>query len=101
MSERKWRGPITLLSESRRFRLAVVLALVAPILYVASFGPACWLCAIKVFPLVPVGWFYLPLVYRAWHVGFGTDFLYWYATAGNRARFRAVVPDLLDAVARS
>jgi hypothetical protein len=42
-SERKRRGPITLLCESRRFRWAVVALIAPPVLYVASFGPACWL----------------------------------------------------------
>lgn len=43
MSERKRRGPITLFRESRRFRRAVVAMVAPPILYVASFGPACWI----------------------------------------------------------
>jgi len=39
--ERKCRGPFHWLAgKSRRFRIVVAIA--APLLYVASFGPACW-----------------------------------------------------------
>ena len=45
-SPNKRRGPITLLMMSRRLRWWTFGVLVAlPILYVASFGPACWLTA--------------------------------------------------------
>jgi hypothetical protein len=40
---RKRRGPITLFFESRRFRWAIALLVLLPVLYVASFGPASWL----------------------------------------------------------
>jgi hypothetical protein len=42
-SARKRRGPITLFCESRTFRWAVVALIAPPVLYVASFGPACWI----------------------------------------------------------
>ena len=42
---RKRRGPITLFCESRRFRLAVIAVALLPVLYVAGFGPACWLAS--------------------------------------------------------
>ena len=42
--ERKRRGPITLFYESRRFRWTIIAVVLIPILYVVSFGPACWLC---------------------------------------------------------
>ena len=41
--ERKRRGPITLFCESRRFRRAVLALVLPPILYIMSFGPACWI----------------------------------------------------------
>jgi len=44
MGERKRRGPITLFCESRRFRWAVIAAVVV-LLYPISFGPACWVCS--------------------------------------------------------
>ena len=43
MSERKRRGPITLLCENRRFRWTIIAAVLVPVLYVGSFGPACWI----------------------------------------------------------
>ena|SRR5579872_2032831 len=63
---RKRRGPITLLCESRRFRWAMTALVVMPVLYVASFGPACWINlrtggggrAIGMF-YRPIGWLYL------------------------------------------
>ena len=42
-SAHKRRGPITLFCESRTFRWAVVALIAPPVLYVASFGPACWI----------------------------------------------------------
>lgn len=43
---KKLRGPILALYESARFRRRVLLALFAvPVLYFASFGPACWMAA--------------------------------------------------------
>ena len=41
--ERKRRGPITLFCESRRFRWTIFAAVLMPVLYVLSFGPACWI----------------------------------------------------------
>ena len=53
MSEprRKRRGPITVFCEYRRFRLAVIVAFVVPALYVAGFGPVCWLTDHGVLPI--------------------------------------------------
>ncbi len=40
------RGPITVLCESRRARRgAIVATIVLPLLYLASFGPSCWVAA--------------------------------------------------------
>lgn len=41
----KRRGPITLFRHNRRFRWSVIALLVAPFIYVASFGPACWVAS--------------------------------------------------------
>jgi hypothetical protein len=60
--ERKRRGPITLFCESRRFRWTVIAAAVlTPGLYVASFGPACWISSranSQALPAayLPIGW---------------------------------------------
>jgi hypothetical protein len=45
MDERpkKRRGPLLWLAESRRGRWIVASAMTLPVLYVASFGPACWI----------------------------------------------------------
>ena len=43
---RKRRGPITLFCESRWFRAGVFAIVLAPVLYVTSFGPACWIAAV-------------------------------------------------------
>ena len=61
---RKRRGPITLLYESRRFRRTIILsAVLLPVLYVASFGPACWLANSDYHRwLHPVAYAYHPFV---------------------------------------
>lgn len=67
--------------------------------YPLSFGPACWLCNVKVFPLAPVGYFYWPLVNSASESGFGSDLLDAYA---NFWTPRAdIAGDLMRAVAES
>src|SRR5262249_45092404 len=42
----KPRGPLTLLARSRKARLTVAVILVLPVLYMLSFGPACWMTAV-------------------------------------------------------
>lgn len=59
MSEPKWkrRGPITLFCESQRFRWTAITAVVLiPTLYVASFGPACWISSRTGSPILPVAY---------------------------------------------
>ena len=73
--------------------------MLAPGLYVLSFGPACWLCSAGKLPLTPVGYLYWPLVDRAWNYGFGTQVLSDYAEFWNPRG--SVIGDLLEAVARS
>lgn len=43
MSERKWRGPMTLFCESRRFRRVIAFAALTLIGYPLSVGPVCWI----------------------------------------------------------
>ena len=66
--ERKRRGPITLFCESRRFRWSIIAlaALFLPIVYVTSFGPACWINLRTGRGGLAIGAFYRPLgwVYR-------------------------------------
>jgi len=73
--ERKRRGPITLFCESRRFRWGVIaVVLLLPVLYVASFGPACWwftpgsYSATPKVPAfyMPIGWLYFHAPHRGW-----------------------------------
>jgi len=70
----KPRGRLMLLRTSRRFRQCVVVLLGAAVLYVVSFGPACWWFATPTIPgrpfdrdvgdrfapriYLPVGWAY-------------------------------------------
>ena len=80
---RKRRGPITLFCHSRRFRWAVIsLAFGAPALYVASFGPACWIAA-RHKPLCRIlREAYLPLGRVAHHWAPAFDGLLWCGSIG-------------------
>jgi hypothetical protein len=63
MSERpkKWQGPLEWLAgRSRRFWIALALL---PVLYVASFGPACWISS-RVNYGSGINFTVLPTVYR-------------------------------------
>src|SRR5689334_13118600 len=95
--EQKRRGPITLFCESRRFRWVVIAlaALLLPIVYVASLGPACWINlrtgaggqAIGAF-YRPIGWLYsrsevLQAVIDAWVNLGSTDDQRFYGVADN------------------
>jgi len=92
----KWRGPLTLLAESRRFRCAIFVALAIPVLYVASFGPACWISsrlvwtatAVGIWAVAAVDLAYAPLMW-IWSVGPEPvgDFLEWYSTIGTDGRW--------------
>jgi hypothetical protein len=44
----------------------VVLLIGLPVLYVASFGPACWVTASHPTLIMPAGYFYWPLTRAAW-----------------------------------
>jgi len=76
---------MTLLCESRRFRRALIFsALLLPVLYVASFGPACWVCS-RV-PQSSVSWeitdlLYSPILRAWWHNDQGAigNVIAWYA----------------------
>ena len=86
---RKRRGPITLFFESRRFRWTAIAVALLPVLYVAGFGPACWLAAGDKLP-APVGRalcrVYAPLLDHlllsedeSWSV----RALYWWSSVGS------------------
>ncbi|MFO1092622.1 MAG: hypothetical protein U0992_04805 [Planctomycetaceae bacterium] len=66
-------------------------------LYVASFGPACWLCAKGVLPPGPLGIAYWPIVYRGWNYGPGTDAINAYADFWGKP---GIIEDLREAAAR-
>jgi len=58
----KWRGPITLFCESRRFRWSAIIV-AALVLYVLSAGPYVWPSQYAFIPEwaeTPMGWFYVP-----------------------------------------
>lgn len=65
MSERNWRGPITLICESRRSRWAALIGLAA-FSYIASFGPACWISSRSGRGLAAVDFLYQPLMQIWW-----------------------------------
>jgi hypothetical protein len=90
-------------SRSRRFWIVVIILM--PVVYVASFGPACWLTAtppetahIK-FWLCP----HLPLVKYAHKGGYpGSGLLEWWMSVGVPQGYSLAMPhDWIDAVPRS
>jgi hypothetical protein len=61
MPARKRRGPITLFCESRPFRWTAIAVVFLPVLYLTSFGPACWISSrtnTQALPAayLPIGW---------------------------------------------
>lgn len=70
---------MTLFAESRRFRRTVILLLCQPVLYVASFGPACWLADRQLLPHGLAESIYLPLAIACANGGCSEP-LYWYGT---------------------
>jgi len=86
---RKRRGPITLFCESRLFRWTAIAVALLPVLYVAGFGPACWLAsADKMTP--PVGRamcrVYDPLlkhVLLSDDASWSVRALYWWSSVGS------------------
>jgi hypothetical protein len=78
----KPRGPLTLLRSSRKFRWLVAIAVSLPVLYVASFGPACWVtsrCSID------AGWIfvvYRPIIWVA-ETAPVLDYFAWYSFLGS------------------
>ena len=72
MSERKRRGPITLFCESRSFRWATLLVVMATVVYPISYGPALWFASRDLLPERthrPFDWFYAPLQRIAYQGG--------------------------------
>ena len=65
-AERKRRGPITLFCESRRFRWAFAVLVLLPALYVASFGPVCWITSRTGIGAPIVGHVYGPILATPW-----------------------------------
>lgn len=63
-ASRTWRGPLTLLATSRKARRWAVVATAVPLLYVASFGPACWITA-RYVPTRRLHVAYRPVAYLA------------------------------------
>jgi len=50
-------------SRSRPLWPILTVALIGlPVLYVASFGPACWLASRGWLPITPAGWIYAPIL---------------------------------------
>jgi hypothetical protein len=107
----KRRGPITLFCESRRFRWSVVaLNVLLPVLYIASFGPACWINLrtgrggrdIGAF-YRPIGWLYayggdaIGEVIGTWaNLGTGDDYQLFYGLADDGPFW---LPDLVGGFA--
>jgi hypothetical protein len=78
----KRRGPLLwLAARSRRFWIVTVLV---PLLYVASFGPACWMAERQLLPKWPVANVYLPCVVAAAGIGIVPNpvskAMWWWAT---------------------
>ena len=86
---RKWRGPITLLCESRWLRL-VVLASLPPILYVGSFGPA---CRFGYFSEAPFDVAYRPCIYLALDAPspIRTPFRWWIRQFGGEGELNLLI----------
>jgi hypothetical protein len=62
----------------------VALLIGLPVLYVASFGPACWLESRGYVDADTVGPTYWPIValYSSWRIIPVSEAIYWYATIG-------------------
>jgi hypothetical protein len=77
----KWRGPITLFCESRRFRCSTI-TVATLVLYLLSAGPYAWLSQYRLIPEwaeTPMDWFYIPFWRLTFHAPDAiSDALIWY-----------------------
>ena len=74
----------------------VALLIGLPILYVASFGPACWLTNRSAIPRGPVAILYGPLVDRGIENRSGIErFLLWYGTVLCKERYSPYATNIL------
>ena len=80
----KRRGPITLLMTSRRFRLAVGVLIAIPVLYVASFGPACWISSRTGTGSGAVSVVYQPMLRLCMRDTYFAAASWWYASIGTK-----------------
>lgn len=83
--------------DRRSFRVLVALV-ASSYLYVAGFGPACWLCAKGVLPAGPVGIAYWPVVYHGHHHGPVTNAINAYADFWGGKPY--IIEKLRDAAAK-
>jgi hypothetical protein len=84
MAERKRRGPITLLCESRRFRWATLILFAVLSGYPLSFGPACWLNDRGILRMAVMSALYSPVLATAEN-GRLPKVIDWYARLGARS----------------
>jgi hypothetical protein len=62
-----------------------------PVLYAASFGPACWISLRNDAGGRLVGAVYYPIFWIAFEKGWATRQVFWYMTAGASADARPVI----------